>query len=1371
MDAEEFKRKATTLKRKLVDSFKEVQVCKKRHNSLLHLPVPDSNTSSLEHEDTTAIKAHVVNPPDSSLTATLPEQSQVLLGTVVAEIQDVHGNFTQVRLVVDSGSQHSFITKKCANKLGLIIKSFPHKISAIGQTVFNGTKGKVRCQLKPRNLQSPIVETEAIVVNNITSHLPNFVMPSNIWKNYATFDLADPKFWQPGPVDFLLGSDLFSDIWDGSTVTVQDNQPRLFSSIFGYIVIGRVSGTCLLSVDGNNSFFTVNNEAHDLRQQIQRFWELEEPHTDISFTNPEDEACEAHFKNTHFRMDDGQYVVRLPFKTPSPQLGNFEGTSLKRFYNLEGKLIKDKNLMSEYYDFMKDYQDLGHMNVTTSPSKYVISHHCVVKEDRGKTKLRVVFDASAQSSPFPSLNSQLMVGAKLQQDIRDILLRFRLHPVVFVADIVKMYRQILVDPQDRSYQHIYWRFNPADPIKKYELCTVTYGLTSAPFLALRVMKQLALDEGENHPRAAQAISQDMYVDDIVTGTSSLNEALKLQQETIQLLEKGHFSLSKWASNQEELLKVANSGQQADSVNFSSNEDSSVNILGLHWDPTNDVFIFKLQDFSPASTKRSILSTVAKIYDPLGFLAPVTFLAKGIMQELWKLGLNWDEEIPFHLKSVWEEFIKQLRNLSDLTIPRLVVPNKPLSYQLVGFSDASAQGYCATLYLRVVSEDQISTHLLVAKTKLAPIKTVSIPRLELCGAHLLARLHSSVSKMFSLNTAIKFEDPVFFTDASIVLSWLHMPLYKLKVFISNRVSQITELTSLSCWRHVRTSENPSDCGSRGLSVDKLKNNSLWWHGPQWLCQHAEEWPKSNVDLTLQTELPDLKIEHTTLMSTDSEPLIITFISSQSSYYKILTAIAWWKRFITNAMAKINSGQIRIGPLHPSEMREALIYVVNKLQSHYIFQDNTCNKEEIANSKFSNLSPFFDENGTLRVGGRLNRASLPSNQRHPILLPKCHFTTLLVDYYHKLYLHPGPGLLQALIQLRFWIPALRSLVRHRTFKCLTCYKDKAKNLTPRMADLPPSRVNPSRAFLHVGIDFAGPFPMRESQRRKAAVTKAYLCVFVCMATKAVHLEIVSALSTDAFLAALNRFIGRRGLPEQCYSDCGTNFQGAANKLREFGSWYRQQSTQEDILHQATKLEIKWNFNPPSAPHFGGLWEAAVKSAKTLLRRVAGDTPLTYEELTTWFIRIEAVLNSRPLCPLSSSPEETEFLSPGHFLIGTSLLATPEPSLLDTKVSSLSRWQLLLRMTQHFWQRWRVEYLTFLQKRNKWTKNYENAKVGDLVLLKEPNAPVLQWPLARITHVHPGEDGIVRVLTVKCGRSELRRPAVKVVPLLPLHTSHFD
>lgn len=1329
------------------------RVCKKRHHSLLHLPT----SSDEEAKD---------NIPASILTATLPRHSNILLGTVVAEIRDSLGRFQTVRLVVDSGSQHSFITQKCVTKLGLSSTPFPKKISAIGQTIFDGAKGKALCYLKPRQQQAPILNTEAVIIKNITSYLPNFTMPSRLWPQYAKFELADPKFWEPGPVDFLLGSDLFPDIWTGPSITLQENQPKLLASIFGYIAIGRVSD-CLSSSTVDTSFFTLTDDSYDLHTQLKCFWELEEPAPIPTKGNPEDLACESHFTKTHYRLDNGQYVVRLPFKDEQPELGGSERSSLKRLYCLERKLAKIQPLKTEYSNFMQEYLELGHMSPTSSSSKYVIPHHSVTKEDRSQIKLRVVFDASAPTDSNSSLNNHLMTGPKLQQDIRSILTRFRMYPIVFVADLIKMYRQILIDPRDRAYQHIFWRFDPSEAIKKYELNTVTYGTASAPFLALRVIKQLTTDEGSNYPKAAKVIAQDMYVDDLVTGASSVDEAIELKEQVIGLLNQGSFQLSKWASNSPEILQSIDPSKQSDKISLIYSEDQNVKILGLQWNPSSDTFTYKLEKFIPVFTKRAILSAVAKIYDPLGFLSPVIFFCKSIIQSLWKLDIDWDSEIPTNLMIQWKYLVDQFDKLETISIARFVATEQPYQLQIVGFSDASEKGYCATIYLRVIS-DHIRVHLLTAKTKLAPIKTLSIPRLELCGAYLLAKLFCSTMETFSPCSNSEFLDPVFFTDSSIVLGWLNTPTYKLKVFVANRVAYITDHTRISFWKHVKSEENPSDLGSRGLSPENLINNQLWWHGTKWLSTHENDWPVSNIQY--EQPLPETKVEAQTLISNSFESEFVKLMENHSSYLKLLRVMSWTRRFAFNAKAKVHKTIPHEGPIQSKEFKLTLFFCVKIIQSHYLF-GNTQKKCDDVKTRFHKLSPFFDKLGILRVGGRLNKANISEDQRHPIILPKCHFTLLLVDYYHKIYLHPGPSLLQALIQLRFWIPSLRNIVRQRTFKCLKCYKLRAGTLTPQMADLPSPRVNISRAFLHVGADFAGPLILRESLRRKAATSKTYICVFVCLATKALHLELVTALSTDAFMAAFQRFISRRGLPEQMYSDCGTNFKGAANRLREFGLWYTNKATQEDIAQNISKFEVQWNFNPPHSPHFGGLWEAAVKSAKTHLRKVAGETSLTYEEWATLLTQVEAVLNSRPLCPLSASPEETNFLSPGHFLIGCPLVAPPEPSLLDLRENTLSRWQLVQKMTQDFWKRWRVEYLNTLQSRSKWTKPSSNPKIGDLVLLKDQNLPVLQWPLARIIKTHPGTDGVIRVVTVKTKDSEFQRPAVKLVPLLPLSSDFFD
>ncbi|GFW79501.1 integrase catalytic domain-containing protein [Trichonephila clavipes] len=393
-----------------------------------------------------------------------------------------------------------------------------------------------------------------------------------------------------------------------------------------------------------------------------------------------------------------------------------------------------------------------------------------------------------------------------------------------------------------------------------------------------------------------------------------------------------------------------------------------------------------------------------------------------------------------------------------------------------------------------------------------------------------------------------------------------------------------------------------------------------------------------------------------------------------------------------------------------------------------------KQLPSTNKLIPLTPFYDDAGIIRVGGRLKNSILADSQKHPILLPKTdHVVNLIISDYHLKLLHAGPQLLQAAPREKFWILSARDAVRRVVRRCISCFRNLPKFTEQIMGDLPESRVYPSSVFQRTGIDFASPFLIRSSKGRGSRNTKCYICVFVCLPTKAVHLEVVSDLTSKAFIACLKRFVARRGKPSEIFCDQGTNFYGASRDLRkEF-----LQLMKEDAVHQFLVTDnITFHFNPPSAPHFGGIWEATVKSFKFHLNRVVGVTSLTFEELSTLSSQIEACLNSRLLCVLSSSLDDPCVLTPGHFLIGKALTAIPQPTVPDD-LRHCDRWRLLTRMTQHFWNRWSSEYLTMLQSRSKWRIVQKNLDIGDLVLIKHDNSPPLQWKLGKVTETFPGKD----------------------------------
>lgn len=426
----------------------------------------------------------------------------------------------------------------------------------------------------------------------------------------------------------------------------------------------------------------------------------------------------------------------------------------------------------------------------------------------------------------------------------------------------------------------------------------------------------------------------------------------------------------------------------------------------------------------------------------------------------------------------------------------------------------------------------------------------------------------------------------------------------------------------------------------------------------------------------------------------------------------------------------------------------------------------NCELSANSNLTSLRPFLDSAGVLRVGGRESNSTMAFAKVHPVILHGKHpITKLLIKTEHVRLLHAGPTLLSASIGRRYYIVQLRKAVRSTTQECTKCRRQAAKPVPQMMGQLPLERVTPGYVFERVGVDYAGPFTIKTGKSRKPTLLKSYACIFVSLTVKAVHIELVSDLTTEAFLAALRRFTARRGLPSLIWSDHGSNFVGAKRELRELYQFLQQEASNGILSDFCTSRNIEWRLIPEHGPHFGGLWEAAVKSAKKHLRHTIGDSKLTFEELTTVFAQVEACLNSRPLISNVSADEDgIEVLTPGHFLIGQPLTALPDSSFECQSISILRRWQLCQNLVRKFWKRWSSEYLPILNRHNKWRHPSRSLSVGDIVLLKEDTLVPTKWPLGRVTEVHPGKDKLVRVATIRTERGSYKRPVTKLAVLLP-------
>ncbi|XP_011858701.1 PREDICTED: uncharacterized protein LOC105556228 [Vollenhovia emeryi] len=715
----------------------------------------------------------------------------------------------------------------------------------------------------------------------------------------------------------------------------------------------------------------------------------------------------------------------------------------------------------------------------------------------------------------------------------------------------------------------------------------------------------------------------------------------------------------------------------------------------------------------------------------------------------RVGSDWDDEIPEEHFDKWRTIYHHLTELNNLELPRWIGTDATATLsEIHGFADASSVAYAAVVYLKTVSKSgKITISLLTAKSKVAPVKPLSIPRLELSAAVLLSRLICFVQ----CSLRVEISRCVCWTDSTIVLAWLKQHPSQWKTFVANRVSEVQTNVPAASWRHVPTQGNPADCASRGLLGRDLKGFKLWWQGPNWLRCSPDNWPTNVATAHSDVEMEHKRVVHSAIPLPEWD-----LIDKFSSWLKLIRVTAYIQRFIS----RCRGVGTKNSALTSHEIQRAKVFWLQHVQSTLFSQELNALKNQCQISKKSallSLHPFLDEDGLLRVGGRLKNAPIPFATRHPIVLASHPLVSLLIQHIHIRSLHAGLQLTLATLRREYWVVRARTVVKAILFKCVTCTREKASSPSQLMGDLPVSRVTPpARSFQHCGIDYAGPVVVRTSGGRGVKSKKAYIALFVCLASRAIHLELVGDYTTSAFLDAFSRFCARRGLPESMHSDNGTTFVGADRELQRA---YQAVLRDPNFQNTTASDRITWHFLPPSAPHFGGLWETGVKSVKYHLRRVLKSDTLTFEEFSTLLCRIEACLNSRPLAPIKDTPDDYNTLTPGHFLIGSAVNVSPEPSVLDVNENRLSRWQRVRQLTEGFWCRWQDDYINTLQQRSKWRTLQSPVKVGQFVLLKNSTLPPCKWELGRITQCHTGADGLVRVVTVKTAGSEFKRPIVKI------------
>ena len=592
--------------------------------------------------------------------------------------------------------------------------------------------------------------------------------------------------------------------------------------------------------------------------------------------------------------------------------------------------------------------------------------------------------------------------------------------------------------------------------------------------------------------------------------------------------------------------------------------------------------------------------------------------------------------------------------------------------------------------------------------------------------------------------VPFSESVYWSDSMIVLWYIQNDESRFQTYVANRVAKIRDHSSPHQWRHVNSQHNPADDVSRGLTANELVTSQRWIHGPSFLWKDESNWPTQPqfkcVQLEAEAEIKKTSRVYSVVQRTNT--ITDMLLQRYSSWYQLNKSVAWILRFKRFLMKK----QLSTGDLSVSELKEAEKAIVTYVQGNFLKPD------EIKFNPLRKLCPIKTADGLWRVGGRLTKADVEYDTKHQLLLPaNHHVTNLIIEKYHKLTGHAGAERVLAETRLKFWIVKGRATVRKILSRCITCKKMRARAETQMMGNLPESRITANEVpFNNVGVDYFGPFMVK----RARSEVKRYGCLFTCLATRAIHLEVSQSLDTDSFINALQRFIARRGEPSVIRSDNGTNLVGARMQLRHALNEWNQHKI-SDFLHQK---EIDWIFNPPAASHMGGAWERQIRTVRSVLRGLLCLQPLDDEGLATLMCIVENIVNGRPITKLSSDPTDAAPLTPNHLLRMRSGPDLP-PGLFVKQDLYKRRWRQIQYMADVFWKRWLSEYLPVLQERQKWLSPRRNLQKGDLVLVRFENTPRAQWPLGLVIKTYPGTDGRVRSVQIKTQTGVYDRPVVKI------------
>lgn len=1291
-----------------------------------------------------------------------------------------------VYALLDSQSDSTFILRERAETLDTQMEPVQLKLSTLAskQTVIPSHKIfglQVRGFYSSKKIRLPVTYSREFIPASL-SHIPT-PKTARAWTHLE--HLAD----EIAPlidcdVGLLIGYNCSQALLPREIVSGKDDEPFAVKTDLGWSIVGCVS-PCIDYGDAIGSSHRIvvrqvtptPQSPCDLTSQVQyicrtQVKEIIVP-TDV-LKVLESDFSERNVEDAHFSQDDlrfisimeegikthanGQREMPLPFKENKPCLPNNLKCADHRLRCLKRRFQKDKQYHKDYVAFMNDIISCGDAEKVPESevqhdSCWYIPHHGVYHHQK-VGKIRVVFDCSAKFEGI-SLNDHLLTGPELTNTLVGVLCRFRKGPVAVMCDIERMFHQFRVRAEHQDYLRFLWWNNgdiESEP-SVYRMKVHLFGAASSPGCANYGLKHVAAQgRGRFSEATIHFIERNFYVDDGLISVSTAEEAIQLVSEARQLCSSGRLRIHKFVSNCQEVLASIPEEECADvsrSQDLALGEPQMERALGVKWCVTSDHFSFRVVVDERPLSRRGVLSTVASIFDPLGFVAPFILIGKQILQQMCHDKVGWDEPLPDDLRPRWESWLFDLKNLADVKIKRCYLPSEfkeVQRYELHYFADASVTGYGACTYMRAISDTgQIHCSLVAGKARVAPTKVTTVPRLELSAAVVAARMSDMLRKELEIDA-----QEVFWTDSKVVLGYVNNDARRFHVFVANRIQRIKDSTRPDQWRHVSSEDNPADHASRGLRAKELIASN-WFSGPDFLWR--EELPCGNVEVEdIAAEDPEVRNVSVHKSSATEVPLLDRFCRF-SCWTRLVKAIARLKRLAKELKGSIPRTNEATSLLERSDAEVTIINLVQREAFAEEIQSLQHGKELAKSSKLHKLNPFFDEQGILRVGGRLRNADLHHHIKHPAVLPaKGHVTTLLIQHYHNQVQHQGRGI--TLNELRangFWILGCSHAVSSFIYKCVKCRKFRRSAEQQQMADLPRDRMEETPPFSYCGMDCFGPFYVKDGRKE----SKRYGLLFTCLCSRAVHIELLEEMTTDFFIIALRAFIAIRGNVRQLRCDQGTNFVGAR---REFAEALKEMD--QECLKS---LGCEFVMNPPSASHMGGAWERQIRTIRSVLTSILDQSSrrLDSASLRTYFYEVMAVINSRPLTAhLLNDPMGPQPLSPNHILTMKSSIILPPPGRFEREDLYLrKRWRKVQFLANEFWSRWRKEYLLNLQQRCKWQRKRRNAEVNDIVIVQDDTVPRTEWKLAKVTKVYPAEDGCVRKLQLLISDSTLDKHGKRI------------